>query len=182
MGELNAKSKAIAVVHQSGLNLSAPERARLRTRDAWRVKNWEKHPADPGWHSGRYCLCYKKFRNATTRQAGDIVVDCVNDKSPAGYAVRSYFRIFKVKPCQLEKGNDLTFRQYYFCDGEPYRLRIKIGPSGTRLRDKDLEALCAHPSYTRYAVSPTRGPKSVANADWRLMVRKARVKRRHLCP
>src|SRR3989442_10934304 len=90
---------AIAVVHQSGLNLPAAERRRVHTADLWRVKNRVQHPRDPGWDDGRYCKCHWQFRNAAARMTGEVVVDCVNDRKGKGYAVRSFFTVSKIAPC-----------------------------------------------------------------------------------
>ena len=170
---------AIAVVHQSGLNLPAAERRRVHTADLWRVKNWVQHPRDPGWDDGRYCKCHWQFRNAAARMTGEVVVDCVNDRKGKGYAVRSFFTVSKIAPCV--HGKTLMFTDYYFCDREPYRLRRKIGPLGRRLTDAELDALRRHASYRRYQASTSNGPKSIAREDWSAMARAKRHRAHRRC-
>ncbi len=168
-------SSAIALIHQSGLDLSAEARGLAFTHDLWRVKNWEHHPVDPGWEDGRYCLCHRAFRNSATRREGEIIVDCVNDRrvDELGYPIRSYFEIHHLDSCKFSKrgGTDLVFHSYYFCDGEsPFRLKVKVGPSGIYLTPEQLSGLMTHLSYHRYDVNPERGPRSIALEDWQNML------------
>ncbi len=67
--------RTVAVVHQSGQDLSRAARRHLLTLEPWRLKNWEAHPLDPGWEDGVYCRYHKPFRNAASRSVGEIVVD-----------------------------------------------------------------------------------------------------------
>jgi hypothetical protein len=164
-------SRAIALVHQSGRKLPKRERDALDPSQIWRVKNWIKHPLDPGWDDGLYCKCHTDFRNARTREKGEIVVDCVNDGSLAmGHPVRSYFEVFDVKRTGSNDGNQLVFVEYHFADGEPYRFRRKIGPHGTRLTQEELDELRIHPSYRAYRASPSSGPTSISDDNWRKML------------
>jgi hypothetical protein len=86
--------RALALVHQSALDMPREYKDTVRTAELWRVKNWRDgrkgHPMDPGWDDGVYCICHKKFRTVK-RECGEMVVDCVNDGQAAGegYVVRS---------------------------------------------------------------------------------------------
>lgn len=163
-------TRAIALIHQSGRNLPKRERDALEPAQLWRVKNWIKHPFDPGWDDGLYCKCHIAFRNAKRRQKGEIVVDCVNDGNLSkGYPVRSYFEISQVANNGSDTGGRLTFLEYCFADGEPYRFRRKIGPRGTRLTQKELVELKGHP-YQTYKVSPSNGPASISTYNWNKML------------
>lgn len=165
--------RAIAVIHQSALKLPAKKRKEVKTEPLWLVKNWAEHPIDPGWDDGLYCICHADFRNASTRQKGEIVVDCVNDgnASSEGYVVRSYFKITDIQPCKLKRGKDLLFTSYYFCDGEPFRLkRKKIGRYGVYLSPHEWQKLKSNSSYNEYVCSSTVHPHSIRKEDWIKMI------------
>lgn len=181
-----APMNAIAIIHQSALSLPKKERAGLHT-EPWRLRNWNDHPLDPGWEEGRYCRCHRAFRNASTRQAGEFVVDCVRDEetNKSGYAIRSYFQISEIEACRETTGKDLRFASYYFCDGKPSRLRRAIRPRGLRLTPSEWHRLKANPSYKEYGCSTSTRPHSVDKADWKLSVSKRRGRRAgcpHWCP
>jgi len=164
--------RAIAVIHQSARNLPAKKRRDVKTEPIWLVKNWAEHPIDPGWDDGSYCICHTDFRNASTRQKGEIVLDRVNDgkASSKGYVVRSYFMINNIQPCKLKKGKDLLFTSYYFCDDQPFRLKRKIGPSGVYLRPQEWQKLKSSSSYKEYVCSSTVHPSSINKSDWIKMI------------
>ncbi len=179
MSRSGAELIPIALVHQSAMNLPAGKREQVKSRCLWRVKNWEGHPIDPGWDDGRYCVCHQKFRNAQTRQRGEIIVDCVNDGNlrSKGYVVRSYFKIIDIQPCRLGKGRDLIFASYHFCDKKEFRLhRNGLGPLGTRLSLVEWRRLESDPSYNEYRCSPTMHPCSVAKSDWIRMIEEKQKK------
>lgn len=164
--------RPIAVTHQSARNLPATKRREVKTKPLWLVKNWADHPIDPGWDDGIYCICHTKFRNASSRQKGEIVLDCVNDgkASSKGYIVRSYFKITDFQPCKLQKGRDLLFTSYYFCDGQPFRLKRKIGPSGVYLNAHEWQKLKSSSSYKEYLCSSMVHPSSINKSDWIKMI------------
>lgn len=171
--------RAVAVVHQSGLDLPVAAKRGISTDEPWRLKNWEGHPLDPGWEDGIYCLCHKRFRNSRQRASGEIVVDCVNPDgaSKEGYIVRSFFEITGGPvECPFKgSGQDLLFNSYFFADREPYRLHCgTIGHNWKALTASSLAELLDHPSYNRYRVSFNKGPLSIAGRDWELM---SRIKR-----
>jgi hypothetical protein len=176
---------AIALVHQSGLQLPRTIRDTLRTPEKWRVRNWRHHPYDPGWEEGRYCMCHPQFRTASTRHEGEIVVDCVNagNVPELGYLVRSYFVIKAIEPCRFSRtgGRDLLFTSYHFCDLDPaFYLRIGTGPLGTKLSETQLEELSNHASYREYSASSVH-PTSIDPQDWTrmLLARKNKMESRN---
>jgi hypothetical protein len=164
---------AIAVVHQSGEDLLHFDKIKVHTLGFWRIKNWKRNPVDPGWEDGRYCWCHPYFRNAKSREVGEVVVDCVKGwHGGEGYIVRSFFQIEKVERCQFGLGKDLLFSSYFFCDGEtPFRFRRWVGPKGTYLTNTELYSLETHTGYHSYQVSLTEGPISIAQEDWNAMVK-----------
>ncbi len=181
---------AFALVHQSAIDMPRAYKDAVRTNALWRVKNWREgrkgHPIDPGWDDGVYCICHKKFRTVK-RERGEMVVDCVDDgrAESEGYAVRSYFVIEDWNTCRFSETirKDLLFSYYFFCDGEtPIRVPRPELPAkqwqyylGIPLSQEQIYALKASPSYASYSVSDVRGPASIDERDWLVMLEAKRV-------
>jgi len=167
-----------ALIHQSALNLPVKYRSRLATREKWRLRNYVKHPVDPNWETGRYCACHGKFRNAKTRNVGQVILDVVRNENKV-YVVRSMFEISKLSRCVRGKGTDLHFKAFYFAR-RPVRIDMKPSPNGTKLSEQRMLRLNYEIRRRYSAYEAGEKPGCIANEDWGLMCQKA--KRRRKCP
>jgi len=85
-------------------------------RKNWRLRNIEKHPLDPGWEVGQYCICLESVR--VNLELGARIFDVVMKEGNG--VIRSAFVIARAKG----KGNSrvLYFDDFYFADVEPIKL------------------------------------------------------------
>ncbi len=170
------------MVHQSLLNLPKSVRSRLGERfhvssdHMWLVKNFLKHPSDPGWEDGTYCLCHLAFRNRA--DTGSLVADTVNVQGD--HRVRSAFYVREKRACRVWRGTDLLFDEYYFAKGEPFSITARFtratANNGQALNgDELLAALTNEARYGSYEIGAK--PDLLSQESWDEMSRKARLSR-----
>lgn len=146
------------------------KKAQLDDDDRWRLRDWDNHPADPGWEDGTYSTCHPTFR--TKVQSGDIVFDTVSpgDPTKTDPIIRSAFVV--------EDTSDgvLSFEEFIFFDGEADAGVCAQMSRGHKRLDASqveeyLQQLEEQDEYTCYSVGSE--PKSIRTELWERMLEKA---------
>jgi hypothetical protein len=151
-------------VHQSA------KKGQCGDDERWKLRDWDKHPKDPGWESGSYTCCHSGFR--AKAQTGDIVFDTVYPKSWADGSpiIRSAFVV------ESAEEGELSFSEFLFLDGEAADgVRAQMPRNYKSLDRADVENYLRQMedsgAYTRYNAGEK--PESIGEDMWEKMISEA---------
>lgn len=138
--------------------------------ERWRLRDWDRHPNDPGWENGTYTSCHAKLR--TDAKSGEVIFDTVYTGRPAGASpiIRSAFVV--------EDGlnRKLSFSGFWFLDGNGSDgVSAKMSRGEKRLDEGQVENYMAQieasSAYSYYSTGSK--PESIPQELWDEMVSKA---------
>lgn len=189
--------EAFLCIHRSAKQVPKKYQIELTTPEKWKIRDYHKHPVDPGWEIGRYCLCHKQIRSAKKRlnfkQEVTFIIDAVR-KRKGKHVIRSMFKVSGVEPCRKFKNqNDLLFKNYYFAPKKDSNLiyvqslpglKNYKGTQYKKFSEKDGVKIIKKIQKNYQLLKSGNKPSSIDKLDWKKMINKAKEHRRlppHKC-